>query len=317
MTRNAGYAFRERIQRGGEGLLDYLCHRYPHSSAAQWLARIEAGEIQLDGHPATPTALLAAGVELVWNRPPWDEPETDTRIEVLYEDSLLVAVAKPRGLPTLPGAGFMANTLLAQVRARYPEANPMHRLGRETSGLVLFARTRAAAAALQDAWRGRRIEKRYLALGQGLAEWDAQTISAPIGPVAHPRLGTVHAASAHGRPALSRVRVLERRAASTLFEVWIETGRPHQIRIHLAWAGHPLVGDPLYGPGGLPLADRPGLPGDGGYCLHAERLRFLHPGTGALLELCAPPPADLCCGGAHPPERLDPTAQAGSLEDLA
>jgi 23S rRNA pseudouridine1911/1915/1917 synthase len=86
---------------------------------------------------------------------------------------------------------------------------------------------------------------------------------------------------------------MERREVSTLFQVHIETGRPHQIRIHLAWAGHPLVGDPLYGPGGLPLQGLVGVPGDGGYCLHSERLEFQHPLTGASMELCAPPPPEL------------------------
>jgi 23S rRNA pseudouridine1911/1915/1917 synthase len=293
MTRNGGYAFRERIRQGGAPLLEHLARDHAHSSAEQWRARVEAGELELDGRPAGVDAVLAAGSELVWHRPPWEEPAADTRFQVLYEDALLVVVAKPRGLPTLPGAGFLEHTLLAQVRARFPEANPMHRLGRATSGLVLFARTHAAAAALQAAWRGHRIGKVYRALGQGVAGEDALVITTPIGPVPHPLLGTVQAASPLGKPALSRVWALARREQDTLFQVEIETGRPHQIRIHLAWAGHPLVGDPLYGPGGLPLADRPGLPGDGGYFLHAERLRFLHPGTGAPMEIWAPPPPEL------------------------
>jgi 23S rRNA pseudouridine1911/1915/1917 synthase len=293
MTCNGGHVFRERIQLGGERLLDYLARRHPQAGADRWRARIAAGEVRLDGVPAEPETPLAAGVELAWHRPPWEEPEADLRFQVLYEDDLLVAVAKPRGLPTLPGAGFMDHTLLAQVRARYPDARPMHRLGRETTGLVLFARTSGAAAVIQAAWRGRRVEKGYRALGQGVAGPETLVVTAPIGPVPHPRLGTVQAASPLGKPACSRIRVLRRGDRDTLFEIWIETGRPHQVRIHLAWAGHPLVGDPLYGPGGMPLDDRPGLPGDGGYFLHAERLRFPHPDGGAPLELWAPPPREL------------------------
>jgi 23S rRNA pseudouridine1911/1915/1917 synthase len=297
MTRNGGYAFRERIQQDGERLLDRLVRRFPHAGADRWQARIAAGEVLLDGRPAEPEAPLCAGAEVVWHRPPWDEPEADVRFRVLYEDDLLVAVAKPRGLPTLPGGGYLETTLVAQVRARYPDARPMHRLGRETSGLVLFARTREAAAAVQEAWRGHRVEKGYRALGQGVAGPDAQIVTAPIGPVPHPRLGTVQAASPLGKPARSRLQVLHRGDRDTLFEVWIETGRPHQVRIHLAYAGHPLVGDPLYGPGGVPLADHPGLPGDGGYFLHAEHLRFRHPGSGAPMDLWAPPPAELLLPG--------------------
>jgi len=292
-TLNHGYAYRERIQVGGMPLLAYLVDRYHHADAEVWRARLAAGQVTLDGRPAGPDQILAAGQALVWFRPPWAEPPVDTGFQVLFQDATLVAVAKPRGLPTLPGGGFLEHTLLALVQAQFPQANPMHRLGRETSGLVLFARTHAAAALLQAAWRDHAVDKRYRALGSGLAAEDAFTVAVPIGPVPHPWLGSLHAASAQGRPALSHVRVLERRAQDTLFQVRIETGRPHQIRIHLAWAGHPLVGDPLYAAGGLPRPELPALPGDGGYFLHAEHLAFPHPVTGARLELWAPPPAEL------------------------
>jgi 23S rRNA pseudouridine1911/1915/1917 synthase len=107
--------------------------------------------------------------------------------------------------------------------------------------------------------------------------------------MAHPALGMVHAAHPGGKPSLSRVRVLERRGEESLVEVTIETGRPHQIRIHMAACGHPLVGDPLYAPGGGFLGDA--LPGDVGYHLHALRLALPHPRTGAPLEVTCPPPA--------------------------
>ncbi|MDR3669400.1 MAG: pseudouridine synthase [Holophaga sp.] len=293
MTRNHGFQYRERIQGGPAPVLEHLARRYRHSTEAQWRARIELGELELDGRPVLAGTLLRPGQELVWHRPPWDEPEVDTAFGLLYQDDLLLAVAKPRGLPTLPGGGYLEHTLLALVRARFPEASPMHRLGRETSGIVLFSRSHAAGTTLQSAWREHLVVKRYRALASGLAREEDLVIAAPIGPVPHPWLGTLFAASAQGKPALSRAHVLERRAADTLFEVLIETGRPHQIRIHLAWADHPLVGDPLYGPGGLPRPDLPALPGDGGYFLHAEHLAFPHPLTGRTLELWAPPPAEL------------------------
>ena len=114
-------------------------------------------------------------------------------------------------------------------------------------------------------------------------------VDAPIGPVSHPRLGRVHAAKAAGKPSLSHVEVLAERGDRAIVAVRIATGRPHQIRIHLAFAGHPLVGDPLYVSGGVPGPD-PALPGDGGYRLHAERLVLAHPTTRARLVLeCAPP----------------------------
>jgi len=301
---NAGFTYRERIARAGATVLEHLARHHPHSDAAQWRARILAGEVDLDGRRPDPDQPLAAGQELVWRRPPWAEPEAELAAPVLYQDGSILAVHKPRGLPTLPGGGFLEHTLIAQVRLAFPGASPMHRLGRETSGLVLFALTPAAGAALQADWRAHRVEKVYRALGSGVCAPDLLEIAAPIGPVPHPWLGTLFAANPSGKPARSRAEVLERRTDTTLFRVAIETGRPHQIRIHLAWAGHPLAGDPLYGPGGLPLP-HPALPGDGGYWLHAERLAFRHPDTGRPMELRATPPPELRIAGEDIDGSLD------------
>ena len=172
---------------------------------------------------------------------------------VLFRDAHLLAVAKPRGLPSIPHGGlYLKHTLLHVVRRRWPEASPMHRLGRGTSGLLLFARTPEARRAVTTAWREGRVEKSYRALVQGVPERAEFTIDVPIGPVPHPRLGEVHAVSEAGKPSLSHVRRLAVRDDAALVDVSIPTGRPHQIRIHLAAAGHPLVGDPLYVAGGHP-----------------------------------------------------------------
>lgn len=297
MGLNTGYSYRETVAVGGLSLLDHFLAHHRHSSEAEWRIRLERGEVTVDGVLGTSDTPLRKGQAVVWQRPPWVEPEVDTRLQILHEDAALLAVVKPRGLPTLPGGGFLANTLLAVVRAAFPEAHPMHRLGRETSGIVLFSRTPEAGSALQSAWREQRVEKRYRALGSGIASEEQLEITAPIGPVPHPLLGTLHAASPSGKPSRSHARVLERRKDSTLFQVDIDTGRPHQIRIHLAFAGHPLVGDPLYGPGGIPRTDLQALPGDGGYFLHAERLAFPHPTSGDRLELRAEPPEELKMAG--------------------
>jgi len=209
---------------------------------------------------------------------------------VLFRDPELLAVAKPSGLPTLPAGGYLDHTLLALVRRHYPEASPVHRLGRGTSGVVLFARTAPAGKGVLEAWREHRVSKVYRALVQGHPTQDAFRVDTPIGPVPHPTLGSVHAASPQGRPSTSTARVLERREGSSLVEVVIETGRPHQIRIHMAASGHPLLGDPLYAIGGG-LREGEALPGDEGYRLHAFRLSLPHPGTGVRLDLeCQPPP---------------------------
>jgi 23S rRNA pseudouridine1911/1915/1917 synthase len=297
---NHGHTYREQIDGRGDGraVLAHLSSRFGLASPAEWRERIALGQVLLDEAPATADGLLRAGQWLTWARPPWEEPAAPLDAAVLFEDALLLAVAKPRGLPTVPGGGlYLEHTLLAVVRRRAPEASPMHRLGRDTSGVVLFARTAAAAGVVQAAFRGRRVEKTYLALCTGHPATDEFRVEAPIGEVAHPLLGTVHAAAAGGRPAVSHVRVLERRsgpdgAATALVEVAIETGRPHQIRIHLGHAGHPLAGDPLFGAGGVPLPGTRALPGDPGYLLHAARLALDHPRGGARLVIeCPPPPA--------------------------
>lgn len=289
---NGGFEYRERLGREalGSTVLAWLVDRHRHSSEPVWRARIEAGEVSLDGVTASAGAALRAGQCLAWRRPPWAEPVVPLGFAVLFRDDALLAVAKPRGLPSVPNGGFLEHTLLRQVRRLHPEAVPMHRLGRGTSGLLLFARTDAARRGAAAQWRAGLVVKEYRALVDGVPRERRFTIDAPIGLVAHPRLGRIHAAVASGKPALSHVELIEERGERALVAVRIPTGRPHQIRIHLAAAGHPLVGDPLYVTGGVP-GPQPGLPGDGGYHLHAHRLALDHPETGARLELeCAPPP---------------------------
>lgn len=292
--RNHGVVHRERVGPGATGLtvLAHLAARFPMATPETWERRIAEGQVSLDGRATSPATPLVAGQTLAWARPPWIEPEAPLATAVLYEDPELLAVAKPSGLPTLPGGGeFQEHTLLALVRQRAPEASPMHRLGRGTSGLVLFARSAAARGPLQAAFQDPRTRKVYRALCQGHPIHETFEVTSPIGPVSYGPLGTLHAASPGGRASLSRVTVLERREGCTLVEVEIPTGRPHQIRIHLAFAGHPLVGDPLYGPGGLPLPGTSALPGDLGYRLHAGLLELPHPRTGELIHLaCQAPP---------------------------
>lgn len=113
-------------------VLEYLSRRYRHSSEAEWAARIASGQVFIDGRPALPGTLLRSGSELVWKRPPWIEPDAPGSFSVLYEDEDLLAVAKPAGLPTLPGANYLQSTLLYLVRSYAPDAAPLHRLGRWT-----------------------------------------------------------------------------------------------------------------------------------------------------------------------------------------
>jgi 23S rRNA pseudouridine1911/1915/1917 synthase len=289
---NSGYEYREQVPAAARGLTaaEWLSRTRRHSDAATWRARIERGEVSIDGRVAGAGDRLAPGQWLAWRRPPWEEPAVPLGFAVLFRDADLLAVAKPRGLPSNPAGGFLEHTLLARVRRPFPEATPLHRLGRGTSGLVLFARSDAARRHLAAQWRAGGVEKDYRALVRGRPREERFTVDVPIGPMPHPRLGLVHAASPQGREAVSHVRVLGPRGGDTLVAVSIPTGRPHQIRIHLAAAGHPLVGDPLYAVGGG-FTEEAARPGEAGYRLHAHRLAFDHPATGERLALeCAPPP---------------------------
>ena len=294
---NDGYAYRDVVgpRDAGASALAYFVGRYRHSSEPVWRDRLRRGEVRRGGVLVGSDDVLRAGDVLVWARPPWDEGEVPLRFEVVHHDADLLAVDKPRALPTVPNGGFLTHTLLHLVRNAYPGAVPMHRLGRGTSGLVLFTLSPEARRPVAAAWRAGQVERIYRTLVSGVPDWEAVTIDTPIGPVAHPRLGSVHAASPDGKRARSQVCVLERRAETTLVEVRIETGRPHQIRIHLAVVGHPLVGDGLYVAGGVP-SSYPVLPGDGGYLLHAHRLALRHPASGRPVAFEAPLPVDLGTG---------------------
>ena len=294
MTLNAGWSYREQVGPEADGLtvIEFLASTRNHSTSAEWAQRIERGEVELEGRRVDGNAILHPGQTIIWHRPPWNEDDVPTNYSVVYEDDSIVAIDKPSGLPTMPAGGFLNHTLLTLLRDRYPEVSPLHRLGRHTSGLVLFARTRDAASSLSRAWRDHAVRKIYRALALGETRAELFVIDAPIGPVPHPLLGTVEAAVESGKAAHSVAVVLEGGRDRTLFSVEITTGRPHQVRIHLAYAGHPLVGDPLYEAGGG-LKRHPGLPGDGGYLLHAQQLHFAHPATGRPMTLLAPPPAAL------------------------
>lgn len=295
---NAGWIYRDRIDRtsAGQTALAYYSQRYPHSSEEEWRDRLTGGQIWCDGAPVDPDCVLRRGQQLAYHRPPWVEPAVPLNFEVRYEDAELLVVEKPSGLPVMPAGGFLHHTLLGQLQRHYPQETPVpiHRLGRGTSGLVLLARSPRARSALTQQMRDRQLHKVYLALASGQGAPDRFTIEQPIGKLAHPTLGYLYAATADGSFARSDCRVLRRSGDRLLVEVTILTGRPHQIRIHLAAAGFPLLGDPLYGPGGVPPApiasappERSALPGDCGYWLHAQTLGFRHPLTDEFLCITA------------------------------
>jgi 23S rRNA pseudouridine1911/1915/1917 synthase len=304
--KNRGFSYPNLISPADEGLTvtAFYSSRYPHSTEAEWRRRIEAGQVLLNGLPASPGDILTRGDALLYHRLPWEEPEAPRDFATLVEDEDVLVLAKPSGLPVLPGGFFLENTLLYLVRQRYGAGcSPLHRLGRGTSGAILFTRNRPAARSLAKAMFERRIVKVYLALASGTAMPDAFTVDAPIGPVPHKLPTTVNAYRPDGRPSISHVRVIRRLPDenASILEVTIPTGRPHQIRIHLSYAGYPLLGDPLYQAGGTPRADGVDddwttTPGATGYLLHSWKIRFPHPVRSEDVEVVCPPPSALPMG---------------------
>lgn len=295
---NNGWNYVDRItkQTVGKTVLQYYVERYSHSSESEWESRIRSGAVRLGDRMCDAREILKVSQTLVYHRPPWEEPDVPRSIEILHEDDDLLVISKPSGLPVMPGGGFLENTLLRLLAGLYPKHSPIpiHRLGRGTSGLMLLARSTAAKTELTRQMRDREIQKIYITLASSVIQRDRFSIDTRIGKVPHPVLGELFAASEIGLEARSDVRVLERRSDSTLAEVEIFTGRPHQIRIHLASVGHPLVGDPLYGCGGGAIVaedwDEIAVPGDCGYFLHAQKLGFRHPRSGDRLEFVAQVP---------------------------
>ena len=199
--------------------------------------------------------------------------------EILYRDEAVLFVDKPAGLLTVPGKGpALADCLLSRVQAAFPEALLVHRLDRDTSGVIVFALSRAAQRHLGLQFERRHARKSYLALVGGHVEGRAGEVDQPIA-VDWPRRPRQKIDHEAGRPARTRWRALRRIEGATRMRLWPETGRSHQLRVHMAHLGHPILGDTLYG--GLPAAR---------LMLHAESLRLRHPDGGRHLDIRAPAP---------------------------
>jgi 23S rRNA pseudouridine1911/1915/1917 synthase len=219
----------------------------------------------------------------------------DIPIEVRYSDDRVLVVSKPAGLVTHPAGGHPDGTLVNALLglgvslsgAGSVRPGIVHRLDKGTSGLLLIARDDEAHAALTREMSERRIERKYLALVRGRPPAASGTIDAPL--ARHPRRRTVMAVVPEGRPAVSHYRAIERREELSLLDVSLETGRTHQIRVHLSSIGHPILGDGAYG-GTSELSKRLGLHRP---FLHAWRLSFPHPATGAIVVVEDRLPADL------------------------
>ncbi|HUR26923.1 MAG TPA: RluA family pseudouridine synthase [Planctomycetota bacterium] len=289
---NAGYVYRERVaaEDAGQRALDYHARRFAHSTSAEWARSFAEERVRVNGRPVDADARLRAGDALEYHRAPWNEPDAPLHFAVAFEDDDVLVALKPAGLQVLPAGPFCEHTLLHLVRTSAitrANASPIHRLGRGTSGLILFGKSESARAELARQFRAFEPRKTYLALASGHALPHSVIARHPILRVPH---GPMHIHVAHpaGKAAATRVRVLRREAEHTLVAAQPITGRADQIRIHLAALGSPLVGDPLFGEGGTAKSDA--RPGDGGYFLHAAALSFVHPATRRWVKTrCAPP----------------------------
>jgi 23S rRNA pseudouridine1911/1915/1917 synthase len=284
-----------------DAVLAELFPEYSRSRLAEW---IKSGDALLDGRPVRPRDPVRGGeavaLSVVLDVQTDAEPE-DIALDILYEDEAVFVLDKPAGLVVHPGAGNPAGTLVNALLHRDPSLNALpragivHRLDKDTSGVMVVARTLPAHTALVEQLSARGVHRQYLAVVVG-ALVSGGTANAPIDR--HPRDRIRMAVRDDGREAITHYRLRERFRAHTALECRLETGRTHQIRVHMAHLKHPIVGDPLYGgPLKLPRGATPTLietlRNFKRQALHAETLEFTHPLTGAPIRCTAPVPADL------------------------
>ena len=283
-----------------------LAEMFPDYSRSRLTAWVKAGSVTLNGAPAAPRYLLRGGekvrVEAVLEVEVASAPE-DIALDIVHEDEHLLVMNKPAGLVVHPGAGNPAGTVLNALLhhdsklAELPRGGIVHRLDKDTSGLMVVAKTLATHTALVDMLSRHAVERQYEAvvLGTLIA---GGTVDAPIGRHMSDRLRQAVRDEEDGKHAITHYRLRERFRAHSLIQCNLETGRTHQIRVHLAHIGHPLVGDPLYG-GGLRLPKGASeelvtaLRGFRRQALHAECLAFEHPVDGQAMQFKAARPLDL------------------------
>jgi 23S rRNA pseudouridine1911/1915/1917 synthase len=285
------------VEGRGRRLDKVIRDHVPDLSRTQGQRLIETGQVTVNGHPRKPSYRVEPGEQVTVILPP-EKPATAVHpqpipLDFIYEDEHLLVVNKPAGMVVHPGPGHPDGTLVNALLAHYPpiaEVGPqdragiVHRLDKETSGALVVAKRQPVLEALQQQFRNHEVEKTYLALVRGQVKPPEGIIEVPIGrdPTDRQKMAPVP----EGKYARTRYRVVRRFRRHTLLEAHPYTGRTHQLRVHLSWLGHPVVGDTDYGPRRQRLLkDR--------HFLHASHLRFTHPVTGEEMTFQAPLPPEL------------------------
>ncbi len=281
---------------GGLRLDQALARMFPQHSRSRLQGWLREGYIRVDGASPDARRKVSGGEWVEIDAPPPPEmtaalPEA-IPLEVVFEDAHILVINKPVGLVVHPGSGNWSGTLLNALLhhdpalAAVPRAGIVHRLDKDTSGLMVVAKTLTAQTELVRQLQARSVKRHYWALVQGELGRDG-TVDAPIGR--HPTQRTRMAVVANGRPAVTHYAVVERFARCTLVECRLDTGRTHQIRVHMAQLGHPLVGDQVYGQRRTSDAALDAFPRQ---ALHAFRLGLTHPQSGLGMEWSVPMPTD-------------------------
>ena len=291
-------------QAAGRRLDQALAEAVPEFSRSRLKRWIDEGWITVDGVAPRPRDIVAGGERIVLDAPDEDAVAPvaqDIGLSIAYEDKDVIVVDKPAGLVVHPGAGkpdgTLQNALLAHdpKLAKLPRAGIVHRLDKDTTGLLIVARNEKARTTLAEALAAREIHREYQAVCVGVMTAGGK-VDAPIDR--HPVDRVRMAIRQSGREAVTHYRVIERFRRHTWVRVTLETGRTHQIRLHLSHAGYPLVGDPVYGrrlviPRGASPALAELLRGFHRQALHAAKLAFPHPRDGRLVEVESKLPADM------------------------
>jgi 23S rRNA pseudouridine1911/1915/1917 synthase len=273
-----------------------LLPAYSRSRLQQW---VRTARVLVDGAACAPKDKVWGGERIEVRTEPdgarEDAPQ-DIPLEIVYEDAQLLVINKPPGLVVHPGSGNPRGTLLnallhhAPALAALPRAGIVHRLDKDTSGLLVVAKTLEAHASLVRQLQARSVRREYLAVVAGVPAPHGK-VDAPIGR--HPVARTKMAVVARGKPALTHFRVRRGGGSWALVQCRLETGRTHQIRVHMRSIGHPLLGDPVYGNGKLSRTLPAPARGFARQALHAARLELAHPASGERIAFHAPLPRDL------------------------